>query len=241
MREIYTYPPEWYQFSKIAFQLRSASQSSPRPWAGGVSVYGPHAQLWMPKFSVGTIHDPRLWREMDAFFSRLGGQSGLLRIGDFSRTQPRYNLDAATTVATWSDGSTFTDGSGFVAGLLPPTCVLAAARERGDTDVVIGGLPASIANAISRGDMFEIRPNGIPSATPNLYQVMVPGTTDGSGRAGVEIRPPLRQDVADGDMVVLANPTSVFHLIDDNQAEMEITRPVKSDFGFSLIEAVENA
>lgn len=239
MTEIYTYPPEWYEFSKIAFPLRSMSQASPRPWAGGNSVYGPHAQLWLPKLTVGTIHNQRVWREMGAFFSRLGGQSGLLRIGDFSRGKPVYNVNRAGGVSTWSDGTLFSDGYGFVSGLLPPTCFLAASASRGDIDVMIGGLPASIADALHRGDLFEVRPNGIPSASPNLYQVMVTGSTDPSGRTGVEIRPPLRMDLAAGDMVVLNDPTSVFHLVDDSQGDMEISAPIKADFGFSLIEAMD--
>lgn len=241
MTAIYEYPREWYRFTQLSFQLRSASQISPRPWAGGNSVYGPHAQLWMPKLTA-TMQQQDTWPQIDAFFSRLGGQAGLLRIGDASRLQPRFNRAiAASAGLPFSDGSTFTDGSGFLSGLLPPTCVLAAAASRGDIAVVVGGLPVSTPRALSRGDLLEVRPNGIPSACPNLYQVMVDNATNSSGQAGVEIRPPLRQGVAAGDMVVLSYPTSVFHLIDDSQAEMQISVPTNADFGFSLIEAIENA
>lgn len=240
MTVIYEFPREWYSFAKLSFQLRSASQVSSRPWAGGNSIYGPHAQLFLPKLTV-TTQDEDVWPAMDAFFSRLGGQAGLLRIGDASRLQPRFNRESASSVATFSDGSTFTDGSGFLSGLMPATCILAAAASRGDISVTIGGLPVSTPRALSRGDLFEVRPNGIASATPNLYQVMVDSATNASGQAGVEIRPPLRQGLAVGDMVVLSYPTSVFHLIDDQQAEMEITPPMLANFGFSLIEAIENA
>lgn len=240
MTEIYEYPREWYQFTQVSFQLRSASQISPRPWAGGNSIYGPHAQVWMPQL-VATEKDVDVWPSIDAFFSRLGGQAGLLRIGDPSRLIPQYNRALIASVATWSDGSTFTDGTGFVSGLLPPTCYIASAASRGDKSVVIGGLPVSLSRALQRGDLFEVRPNGIASATPNLYQIMVDGATNSSGQTGVEIRPPLRQGLQVGDMVVLDHPTSVFHLIDDSQAEMQITVPIISNFGFSLIEAIENA
>lgn len=243
MTEIYSFPQEWWHFTTVAFQLRSASQVSSRPWAGGNSIYGPHIQIWMPKLTA-SIQDIDTWPQMDAFFSRLGGQAGLIRMGDPSRTRPKYNRDLIPGGATFSDGSGFTDGTGFSSSLLPPTCFLYSAAARGDKSIVIGGLPASIASptpALARGDLFEIRPNGIASATPNLYQIMVDGPTDSSGRAGVEIRPPLRQAVAAGDMVVLDHPTSVFHLIDDGQAEMQITAPVLANFGFSLIEAIENA
>lgn len=239
MTEIYTYPVEWYQFTQISFQLRSSSQVSARPWAGGNSIYGPHVQLFMPKLTV-TTQDVDTWPAMDAFFSRLGGQAGLLRIGDVSRLTPQYNRSLAASVSLFSDGTSFTDGTGFVSGLLPSTCFIGAAASRGDKYAVISGLPASISRAMRRGDLFEVRPNGIASVCPNLYQVMVDGSTDTSGNVGVEIRPGLRMDLADGDMVVLNTPTSVFHLIDDSQAEMTITPPLLSDFGFSLIEAIEN-
>jgi hypothetical protein len=194
----------------------------------------------MPKLTA-SIQDIDTWPQMDAFFSRLGGQAGLIRMGDPSRTQPRYNRLLVPPFSTFTDGSAFTDGSGFASSLLPPTCFLASAANRGDNSVVIGGLPVSTANVLSRGDLFEVRPNGIPSATPNLYQIVVDGPTDSTGAAGVEIRPALRQGLSAGDMVVLDHPTSVFHLIDDNQAEMQITAPVLANFGFSLIEAIENA
>lgn len=238
--EIYEYQLEWYTFTQLSFQLRSASQVSARPWAGGNSIYGPHAQLWMPKLTSST-QDIEIWTAMDGFFSRLGGQAGLIRIGDPSRRVCGYNRSLAPNTQLWSDGSSFSDGTGFTSGLMPPTAYLNAAASRGDKTVVIGGLLASTSRALRRGDLFEVRPNGIPSATPNLYQVMHDNATDSSGNAGVEIRPALRMDMMAGDMVVLKNPTSVFHLIDDSQAEMTITPPEFAAFGFSLFEAIENA
>lgn len=239
MTEIYTYPLEWYQFTQLSFQLRSASQVSTRPWTGGNSIYGPHAQLFMPKLTA-TPQDDDVWPAMDGFFSRLEGQAGLLRIGDPSRSTPQYNAAIAASIARFSDGSSFTDGSGFVNGLLPATCYLGASASRGDRYAIVSGLPASISLALRRGDLFEVRPNGIASVCPNLYQSMIDGSTDASGNVGVEIRPPLRMDLDEGDMIVLNNPTSVFHLIDDGQAEMIITAPMLANFGFSLIEAIEN-
>lgn len=239
MTDIREYPREWYQFSQLTFQLRSSSQISPRPWAGGNSIYGPHAQIWMPKLTV-SIQDEHTWPAMSAFFSRLGGQSGLLRIGDASRLQPQYNRVLASSFTLFSDGTGFTDGTGFQDGLLPPQVYLIAPARRGDKSVMIGGLPASITAALRPGDLIEFRPNGIADGVPRLHEIMVTGNTDSSGNTGVEIRPPLRAGLAAGDMVVLNYATSVFHLIDDTQAEMQITPPLLANFGFSLIEAIEN-
>lgn len=240
MTEIYEFPREWYSFLKLSFHLRSNSQVSPRPWAGGNSVYGPHVQVWMPKLTVAQIVGDG-WQERSAFFSRLGGQAGLIRISDPSRVAPQYNTAISPSQQSWSDGTTFSDGSQFSSGLLPPSGYIVTAAARGENAVQIGGLPASTARVLRRGDLFEIRPNGIATAVPHLYEVMVDGATDSSGRAGVEIRPRLRADIAAGDMVVLSYPTSVFHLIDDSQGEIELDAPNFANHGFSLIEAIENA
>ncbi|WP_247362170.1 hypothetical protein [Bradyrhizobium sp. 156] len=212
---------------------------SPLPWTGGSSVYGPHAQLFMPKLSATEIDDPAIWRAVDAFFSRLGGQAGLLRIGDASRLHPQYNVAALGSVQRWSDSSLFDDGSGFVSDLLPPTVFVAAAASRGESALQIGGLPASLTPALKRGDLLELRANGMPASFPHLYQVMVDGPTNTGGLTGVELRPSLRADVAVGDMVVLDYPTSVFRLVGDDQAELEISVPTTANFGFALVEALD--
>ncbi|MBY9045485.1 hypothetical protein, partial [Pseudomonas fluorescens] len=123
--------------------------------------------------------------------------------------------------------------------LLPPTVHVATAAVRGANAIQIGGLPASQTAILRRGDLFEVRPNGIPAVFPHLYQVMVDGATDASGNTGVEIRPRLRADIAAGDMVVLEYPTSVFRLVSDDQAEMDISAPIIANFGFSLVEALD--
>src|SRR6185437_3793095 len=152
MTAIYEYPIEWYKFTKQTFPLRSRSQVSARPWAGGNSVYGPHVQLWMPSFSA-IVTEKYLWQKVSAFFSRLGGQAGLIRISHGLRLRPQYNRENSAGSETWSDGSHFTDGTGFVSGLLPSTAFVLTAASRGDTTIQIGGLPPFITNALRRGDL----------------------------------------------------------------------------------------
>lgn len=162
-------------------------------------------------------------------------------MGHGLRLRPQYNREAGRQNEDWSDGTLFTDGTGFLDGLLPSTAYILTAVARGETDVQIGGLPPSISNALRRGDLLEFRPNGIADAVPRLHEVMVNGSTDSSGRVGVEIRPALRSALAPSDMVVLENPMSTFHLIDDQQGDVEMTISSHGTFGFSLIEAIENA
>jgi hypothetical protein len=241
MTEIYTYPVEWYRFTQQTFALRSMSQVSARPWAGGNSVYGPHVQMWMPQFT-GAVTEKYLWQKVSAFFSRIGGQAGLIRMGHGLRMRPQYNRARKKTApaSSFSDDAAFTDGTRFVDGMLPSTAFLACQSYRGDKYVVVGGLVPSLQSALLPGDLLEFRPNGIADGVPRLHEVMVTGPTDSEGRTGVEIRPALRADLSAGDMVVLENPTSVFHLIDDQQGDIEMTVASQGTFGFSLIEAIEN-
>jgi hypothetical protein len=240
MTDIWTFPLEWYSFTSCKFQLKASSQTSPRPWAGGNSIYGPHAQLWTPKLTA-EFQTSDVWPDMAAFFDRLGGQSGLMRMGDPSRVQCRYNASMLAAKQTFSDGTLYSDGTGNIDGLMPPFAFLISAANRGDTFVKIGGLLPTITAALRRNDHLEFRPNGIADNVPRLHSVMATGNTDSSGQVGIQIMPPLRQSLAAGDQVVLFNPTSVFHLIDDDQGEMEITPPMLANFGFSLFEAIEQA
>jgi len=47
----------------------------------------------------------------------------------------------------------------------------------------------------------------------NLYMVTADGGSDGSGEATVSFLPPLRQGVAEDDVVTLYRPTGLFRLV----------------------------
>ncbi|MGY4288897.1 hypothetical protein ACVWXO_008117 [Bradyrhizobium sp. LM2.7] len=132
-------------------------------------------------------------------------------------------------------------GRALPTGCCPSTAYIVQARSHGDSNIVIGGLPASTASALQRGDLLEVRPNGVAADFPHLYEVMVDGATDAGGNTGVEVRPRLRRGIAVGDMVQLAYPSSVFHLSDDSQGEIELSAPNFANHGFSLVEAIERA
>lgn len=236
MTTVYDWPLEWYLATTTSFTLQSRSQNAQSPWTSRRSVYGPHAQFFVCKMSLMPLADPLPFL-VEAFFDRLDGTKGLMRIGSVARRQPRYNIEATAALQAFSDGTTFTDLTGFSSGLLPPTAFVATAALRGSPNLVIGGLLASVSQALRRGDLVEIRPNGIADDVPRLYKVVRGGSTDASGQIGVEIRPRLRTNIAVGDMVVLTDPMSVFHVMED-QNEMEITPPVFGHIGFTLVEAL---
>lgn len=240
MPVIYEWPRDWYRFTTNSFRLQSRSQTTARSWIGGKSVYGPHAQLWVARMTLNTEKWDDRGQTIAAFISRLDGQAGLLRIGHYHRLKPQYNRLNSGGSQPWSDSTLFDDGTGWVSGLVPPFAFVLAAASRGDNALQIGGLlPVSTSRVLRRGDLLEIRPNGIASDGPNLYEVQVDGNTNADGETGVEIRPRLRQNLAAGDQVVLQNATSVFRLIDDEQGAADISAPGSlTSAGFSLVEAI---
>ncbi len=238
MTAVHDFPREWYGFSKVTFRLLSRSQTANRPWLAGKSVYGPHAQLWVADLTMIQQEDPQR-QKIAAWFTRLDGQAGLLRISDPSRLRPWHDRNVAVTRETFSDGSVFSDSTGFEDDTLPPDLYVVEAASRGDNYLVLGGLPASTTDCFLRGDLMQVKPNGIAGPVPHLYEMMVGGSSDAAGQIGVEIRPRLRTDIAAGDQVSLRYPSTVFRLSDDSQGAMEMTPPVVGNVGFSLIEALD--
>lgn len=236
---ILNYSADWYQFTTVVFRPRTSSMTSARPWLGGTSVYGPHAHAWIGKFSADIIEE-RDRRDLSAFFAQLGGPSGLLRIGDPSRMTCFFNRNRMPEQQPASDGTFSSDGTGFIDGLMPPKAHLLDRASQGASFVKIGGLLPLTRAALNRGDLLEFRVNGRADEVPRLHEVVSTGNTDADGRTGVRIVPPLRSGLAVGDQVVLEDPRSIFHVVDDDQGEMEVTYPTRANFAFQIIEAVEN-
>lgn len=233
--EILTFPSTWYGAVTGRFYLASGSQKSASPWSGRRSVYGPHRQVWRAEVQLPPKM-PEMWRPLSAFFSEVAGERGLIRIGDMHRVRPIYNILEELGTDPFSDATFFDDGTGWLDAPLPPTIHVVTAADRGVRAAHVGGLPASIARTLRRGDLFEIRRNGIADETPSLHEVTRDAPTDSSGESLVEFTPALRKGVAAGDMVVLEYPTSVFRCVDDDQGVFERDSAHHGSAGFSLVE-----
>lgn len=235
---IWTWPVEWYSFTSLSMSLKPISVTSPHTWTGGKGV-SRLGQLWLVKVTLG----PQAWDEngqaMAAFFDLVGGQGGLVRIGDPVRQRPLRDRLLAASSAEFSDGSKFSDGTGFDDDYLPNFVTIDAAVQRGATYLVLSGFPASETAVLRRGDLIEFRPNGIPAGGPSLHSVMFNSNSDANGKSGIQISPPLRRDLAAGDMAVLVGATSVFRLIDDEQGVPEISPGNFMATGFALVEAMD--
>lgn len=221
------------------FTLRSMSQAAALPWSGaGASISGPHTQLWLSEVTMAPMRDPDL-QDMDALLTSLKGRSNVLRMSNALRLAPWYDRNITPTVSTWSDGSLFTEGTGFANGYLPPDVYVHSAAVRGANYIVLGGFPASTSAVIRRGDLLQIKPNGIAGTVPHLYKAAHSNSSDASGLVGIEISPRLRAGIAAGDQVGLRYPSTLFRLIDDGQGDIEVADGGIGNFGFSLVEALD--
>lgn len=228
-----TLPP--LSASSVRFWLRPLSVSSTQPWSGKRSIYGPQVQVWIAEISL-TDQDEDAAEEIGAIFSRVGGVSSLIRAGNPVRGEPLYNrMNAGATVA-FSDGYGFTDGTAFADGLIPAYASVLDAATIEASSIVITGLPPSLSPALFPGDLFELRPNGVPVAHGHLYKVVAKAPTNADGETRVYFTPPLRKAVAAGDQVVLKDPTSVFRAMDDQQGLVDWQPGTIGRTGFTLIE-----
>lgn len=249
---IQTFPVEMYQ--KIvtqSFPLRSMNQSATRPWGGaGPAISSrPQTQAFVSSVTMAPMRDPEL-QDLDALITRARGRSGAIRISHALRLAPWYDRNLAggewpptsrSTAITseFSDGSSYSDGSGFLNGFLPPNVQVYQDAARGANYIVLSGFPASTVNVLRRGDLLEIKPGGISAPFPHLYKAMYGGNSDASGRIGIEIEPRLRVALDAGDTVSLRYPSGLFRLADDNQGESEASDGGIGTIGFSLVEALD--
>lgn len=235
---VFDFPTKWHD--KIVtnkFRLRARTQSSARTWSGGDNVGGVVAKQWAIDISFAQMRDPDL-QEIKAFFSGLDGRANVLRMPDVARLAPWRDRNATLTETSFSDNSLFTDGSGFAAGYLPPEVYLAQAASRGDNYIVLGGFPASVP-VLTKGDLLQVKPEGVPGLVPHLYQVQLAGASNSDGQVGVEITPRLRADLGAGDQVGLRFASGLFRLTSDMEGEFEDTGSGIGTGGFTAVEALD--
>jgi hypothetical protein len=236
--QVYTWPAEWLQFISSEFQLRTfamRAQATLSPRRNARLTY----QIWTVQASYKSERGPSAWARKGAFFARLDGEAGLLRMADPLRCQPALNLRLKLPQEPWRDSTLFSDTTGWLnAGMVPPTAEIAAPAAMGDVDLVIKGLPPSTDEVLAPGDLVEVRPNGIATATGNLYEVVRGSASNAQGVAGVEVRPRLRQSFAVGDMAVLQHAQGVFRLADTDAGRM-FREAAKGTFAFAAQEHVD--
>lgn len=229
------------------FYLSSSAIDDPSPWTGERTPYGPFAQIHIAEITPPSApsaakarEGQATWRDWQGFMTRLRGTSGLLRIVDYHRMRPRYDELHGKTLSNWSDGLQWSDGSQWETGALPPFVTFDENAVVDSDNIVMRGLPPNIAEVLSPADLFEVRPNGVPTGWGNLYEVIHCSRSNADGKARVYFQPGLRQGFAAGDMIVLRYPTSVFRLADKGQGIVTRSLGNVGNVGFKLIEEMRN-
>lgn len=191
------------------------------------------------RFMVTLELPPRMeleGRERSGLIARLRGMRGRVRMTDTMRRIPAYNLRVLATQQGFSDGTFWSDETGWLEGFLPPFVSVAESARRGDDSLVLSGFPASTTKVLTMGDLFEVRPNGQSASHAHLYEVTHVASSDSNGLTRVYFGAGLRAGVKAGDQIVLKDPMSVFQLASD--AEGRSARDVAGHWrmGMTLIE-----
>jgi hypothetical protein len=242
MTTIKEWPAKWRATIQSQFFLAPSNLSSSSPYTGQTTPYGPQVQVWTAKLTFPTMRagDNRMpWRQVQGFITGLRGITGRIRMIDYNRMKPFYDAYIAKpTVERWSDNTLFSDGSGWSSGNLPPFITVDEAAEEGADSIVVSGLPASLTAALDMGDLFEVRPDGIPAVHGHLYEVTGRANTNSDGKTRIYFQAGLRKAVKAGDMIVLRYPTSVFQLASDQEGVIQRGLANLGDMGLSLTEVL---
>jgi hypothetical protein len=206
--------PTWAPMSGT-FRVRSIAEISTSPYTGGIKSRS-LGQIWVAKLQWNN-HSLDDGQDIQNFLNQLEGSTNPVRLFDWWRSAPSLLSGGSQP---WSDGTYFSDGTGWTDGWAPS---LIADAARGDAVVVVTGLPASTA-CFKRGDLIGL--DGY------LYEIKSEVTANSAGQAAVNFLPVLRMGLASGDMVNMYRPTVPMRLVSD--ADAEINRAIKWSEPFSL-------
>lgn len=207
--------PAWQPMAG-RFHITSVSRMSRSPYSPAIKAINSSA-LWMAEISWNNKENKNtgLGQDIQAFLESLEGSANPVRMFDFWRTGAR--LLKAT--AAFSDGTFFTDGTGWIEGYAPTAL---NAQTKGDRVLVLQGLTAN-KDFFVRGDVVGV--GGY------MYQVMAGARTNAFGQVALTILPGLRANVAISDSVNLDYVTVPMRLVSGGDS---ITHNFHWTEGFSL-------
>lgn len=205
-------------------QIINPTLDGPQPLIGAPQSVMSDAGLWqlkmidIPVYSmIGGPDLLAIWRAV--FTGRLQqGKAIYMPFRDWARGPvARSGLPIAPPVAGFSDGSLFSDGSGFSTAYQDVT--VHAAAEQFDTAITVN-VESAIANLGGTpiaGDFFSI--------AGRAHLIVEAGKVEGeANRWTWTIMPPLREDVAAGDVVEIRDPVCKMVLLPEDRRKIALTR-----------------
>ena len=210
---------------------------APRSLSGGASLSGrmqisaSDAGVWVCSLNSIPLYNRQTVLTWRAIAARSEGRLYPIDLPlfryelEYSAQDTGYDYGAAVTPIPFSDESYFDDGTGFVGGLTEVTSNGAAAlRATSMTFAVV------TADRIEPGQIF-----GINHATkgPRWYQIQ----TYDYDTFAVTFIPPLREAVADGDVITFDQPACRMRLATDNEMKIELQA---GSFGTASVNFIED-
>lgn len=210
----YTWPhdADWVPMGS-SFNLMTRAKLSTSPYTGA-SKAATLAQLWVADLSFNKKSEGFV-REMQGFLNMLEGPANPVRLFDWWRELPLL----VESDQPFSDGTFFSDGTGWVDGY---DLKLIAAVAKGDNRFTVQGFPAS-TEVLRRGDLLGMQ--------GYLYETRYGVTSNADGEALITVQPGARVAGAIGDPVTTWRPTVPMRLATE---EAIIYRMLNAGEGFTL-------
>lgn len=192
-----------------SWHIDAMTVAGPPSLSGRVQVVRSPAPVWRAKIQpVVTEETRKYWH---AFLSSLSGRGKAIRLSILTGEakallRSRFGFSAGTSTPH-SDGTFFSDGSGYA----PPPVALALAVSAAAFDSILDLDLRGLPNAVEDGDYLGI--GGSAYHITGIYP-------SASGRVKVSVEPLLRKSVTAGAEATLL-PTVVMRLTDDMQGRIE--------------------
>lgn len=221
--------------SSCKFTITTQSIVSNSPLRKSRRVFGTIVDQWTVELTFERL-PPEVWMPLSGLLSTLDGPAGILRMWEPARYLPYgmaagLNMETAPALgigAPFSDGTYFTDGTGWLD--VSSYAAVRDAQPIGSKFVTLTGLVASQATSLIAGDLMEIQ--------GYLYQVARTVASDAAGETLCEIRPRLRTALLPGDPVKFDFPSSPFQLTSDDQTGADMSAPMFGSLGLKLFEVL---
>ena len=184
-------------------------------------------ERWMCTASFRLVREKA--QRLDALLAKLSGSYDTVRLGDWARIRPSGdNLDKSGIPNTiFSDGTTFTDGTGFA---VPNEIARVRYGEvRGSSTIRTEGWMPDTA-PLDAGDYIEV--GGW------LYMLAEDAFANGVGDSILQVVPRVRETVASQTLLVRQRPKSPMMLIDDDQPNRSIQVGTVYHYTLSFAEAL---
>jgi hypothetical protein len=221
----YTWPVGKWIPSSSVFHIRTMSQLSQSPFTGA-SKGATSGQLWVCEATFPPMQNRDAY-DFGGFLEGLEGPLNPVWMHDWHRPYLRAQEEGLSTY-TWTDGSFFTDGTGWADPAWNVS--LGVPALAGSRSITINGFPVS-QQVLWRGDAIGVG--------DNLVQVQSNVFSDAAGIAMVPVLPGLRRGVLASTPISTVRPKVRMRLSADTDVGIYRASTLSSEITLRFVEAVD--